>query len=82
MHGAISKAELDSAASLLVHVPYSLHCNFAELHSFVSALRPRAIEGIVPSKPGTGQPDAMSRDPHMHFAALLRPPQQEEVSHG
>lgn len=36
--------ELSAARKLLISVPYSLHCNFEELSSFVRAIAPRDIQ--------------------------------------
>ena len=47
MEPAAAAAELETARQLQHHVPYSLHCSFAELRAFVARLRPRAIRGIV-----------------------------------
>jgi hypothetical protein len=33
----------DGALNALLQVPYSLHCNYSELRSFIAALRPRQV---------------------------------------
>ena len=43
MHG---EGRRDS--QMVCQVPYSLHCNYKELRSFISALRPRQIVPTVP----------------------------------
>lgn len=70
----LALAELVEVSARLHRVPFSLHNNFAELHSFVAKLRPRAVRGIVSSAPGTA-----GTDPAFHFRKLLRPSRADAV---
>ena len=69
---SLSLEEMQSAAVLLVYVFYSLHCSFAELQSFVAAIQPKAVHGIVTAwvarRDGSKE---RSRDPACHFSPRL-----------
>ena len=64
----VSDEEKQAAAQLLVYVPYSLHCSFPELQSFVAAIKPRVVHGIVSTPMRKGADGQDSRDPvhHLH----------------
>lgn len=70
----ISAEEFKRAEKLLIVVPYSLHCCFDELVSFVKAIQPEKVHGIVAAKKNESPED--SKDPAVHFCNLLAGLQQ------
>ena len=67
----VSAAEIEAVMPLLKKVPYSLHCSFSELESFVAHLCPQAIVAIVKKSYDSRFPI----DPNRHFKHLLGNPQ-------
>lgn len=67
----VSAAEIEAVLPLLKKVPYSLHCSFHELESFVAHLRPHAIVPVVKKSYDSRFPI----DPNRHFKHLLGSPQ-------